>query len=72
MEAHHWIFGGGLERSRISGCVSKVPPTLLLDEFKHIFLEFVAQNGWSFEGDIAMIVDGHYINPDGTRGAYAG
>ncbi|MEA4987704.1 MAG: hypothetical protein VB095_06565 [Anaerovorax sp.] len=51
------------------GCV-EVPAELSEDEFMDKFIEFIEVNGWSFGGGINTIIDGFYINPDGTRGKY--
>lgn len=51
----------------INGCV-EVPPELSIDEFTSAFIQFVEANGWYFGGGLREIVDGFYINADGTRG----
>ncbi|WP_206459223.1 50S ribosome-binding protein YggL [Anaerovorax sp. IOR16] len=51
------------------GCV-EVPAELSEDEFMDKFIEFIEVNGWSFGGGINTIIDGFYINPDGTKGKY--
>lgn len=52
----------------INGCI-EVSPEISLDEFEKIFIDFVESNKWSFGGSLKEIVDGYYINPDGTRTA---
>ena len=52
IEENGWSFGGGLEKEKISGCISETSPNMTRDEFEKIFLGFVEQNGWSFEGSI--------------------
>ena len=49
------------------GCV-EVPMELSEDQFLDRFLMFIEENGWSFGGGVRTIVDGYYINGDGTRG----
>ncbi len=51
------------------GCV-EVPTELSEDEFWDKFIGFIEENGWSFGGGINTIIDGFYINPDGTKGKY--
>ena len=54
IEENGWLFGGGLQREKIFGCISQTSPNMTLDEFRYIFLKFVQQNGWSFKGDISI------------------
>ena len=42
----------------INGCV-EVPPEMTMDEFC---------DGWYFGGGFNEIIDGYYVNPDGTKG----
>ena len=49
------------------GCV-EVPMELSEDQFLDRFLMFIEENGWSFGGGVRTIVDGYYINEDGTPG----
>ena len=49
------------------GCV-EVPMELSEDQFLDRFLMFIEENGWSFGGGVRTIVDGYYINGDGTPG----
>lgn len=49
------------------GCV-EVPMELSEDQFLDRFLTFIEENGWSFGGGVRTIVDGCYINEDGTPG----
>ena len=49
------------------GCV-EVPMELSEDQFLDRFLMFIEENGWSFGGGVQTIVDGCYINGDGTPG----
>ncbi len=51
----------------INGCV-EVPPEMTMDEFAHVFLEFIESKGWYFGGGFNEIIDGYYVNPDGTKG----
>ena len=47
------------------GCV-EVSMELSEDQFLDRFLLFIEENGWSFGGGVRTIVDGYYINGDGT------
>ena len=49
------------------GCV-EVPMELSEDQFLDRFLVFIEENGWSFGGGVRTIVDGCYINENGTPG----
>lgn len=49
------------------GCV-EVPMELSEDQFLDLFLAFIEANHWSFGGGVRTIVDGYYINEDGTPG----
>lgn len=49
------------------GCV-EVPMELSEDQFLDLFLTFIEENHWSFGGGVRTIVDGYYINEDGTPG----
>ena len=46
----------------------EVPPHLTEEEFWERFITFVEENNWSFGGGIRTIVDGFYLNGDGTKG----
>ena len=54
IEENGWLFGGGLDMEKISGCVSGTSPDMTVEEFEKIFLDFVECNGWSFEGSIKI------------------
>ena len=49
------------------GCV-EVPMELSEDQFLDLFLAFIEANHWSFGGGVRTIVDGYYLNADGTPG----
>ena len=53
----------------INGCI-EIPPEMTADEFAHSFIEFIELKGWVFGGSFREIVDGYYINSDGTRGKH--
>ena len=48
-------------------CV-EVPMELSENEFLDRLLMFMEENGWSFGGGVRTIVDGCYLNEDGTPG----
>ena len=51
----------------INGCI-EIPPEMTMDDFYDTFIELIESKGWYFGGGFREIVDGYYINPDGTRG----
>ena len=51
----------------INGCI-EIPPEMTMDEFCDAFIALIESKGWYFGGDFREIVDGYYMNPDGTRG----
>lgn len=51
----------------ISGCI-EIPPEMTMDEFWDAFLPLIESKGWTFGGGAREIIDGYYINSDGTRG----
>jgi len=53
----------------IQGCV-EVPMNISEDDFFNEFIGFIESNNWSFGGDINEIIDGFYINADGTKGKH--
>lgn len=59
----------GVHRKEIElqGCV-EVPMELSQDDFCCRFLAFVENNRWSFGGGMQTIVDGYYLNENGTPG----
>lgn len=50
----------------INGCIS-VPEDLSYDDFWYKFIDFIEANNWYFGGGITEIIDGFYINEDGTN-----
>ena len=53
----------------INGCI-EIPPEITMDEFTDVFIEMIESKGWYFGGGFREIVDGYYMNPDGTRGKF--
>ena len=53
----------------INGCI-EIPPEMTMDEFTDVFIEMIESKGWYFGGGFREIVDGYYMNPDGTRGKF--
>lgn len=51
----------------IDGCV-EIPNEMTIDEFTCTFLEFIESKGWYFGGGFKEIIDGYYVNPDGSKG----
>lgn len=41
-----------------------------MDEVIDKFIEFVESNGWYFGGGFRTIINGHYINDDGSLGKH--
>ena len=50
----------------IQSCV-EIPESLTFNEFYDKFIVFIEANKWLFGGGMNEIVDGFYINPDGTK-----
>lgn len=53
----------------IQGCV-EVPLELSEEDFWNALIGFIESNHWSFGGGISEIIDGSYINADGTKGKH--
>lgn len=51
----------------INGCI-EIPPEMTMDAFTDAFLELIESKGWFFGGGFNEIIDGYYVNPDGSRG----
>ena len=51
----------------INGCV-EIPPEMTMDAFWDTFIAFIESRGWYFGGGIREIIDGYYVNPDGSKG----
>lgn len=51
----------------IQGCI-EVSPEIDINHFTDEFIKWVESKGWYFGGGFNEIVDGCYINPDGTKG----
>ncbi len=54
----------------ILGSISSVPEDMTYDEFWNIFIEFVESKDWSDGGGINEIIDGYYMNSDGSKGRH--
>ena len=50
----------------INGCV-EIPGEVTQEEFVDAFIDWVESKGWYFGGGFREILDGYYINPDGTK-----
>ena len=53
----------------IGGCF-EIPLEMTMDEFIDTFIELIESKGWYFGGGFKEIIDGYYINPDGTKGKH--
>ena len=51
----------------IDGCV-EIQNEMTIDEFTCAFIEFIESKGWYFGGGFKEIIDGYYVNPDGSKG----
>lgn len=51
----------------VVGCI-EIPSEMSYDEFLDAFIELMESKGWYFGGGFNEIIDGYYINPDGSRG----
>ncbi len=58
-----------IKEIEIQGCVT-VSEEVSEDDFFDKFIGFIEENGWSFGGGFRTIIDGYYINADGTKGKY--
>ena len=56
-----------IKEIEIQGCVT-VPEEVSMDEFIDEFIAFIEKNEWSFGGGYRTIIDGYYMNADGTKG----
>ncbi len=54
----------------IIGTVAYVPDNMSSDEFLDIIIQFAESKNWGFTGEINEIIDGYYINKDGTKGKH--
>lgn len=55
IEENGWSFGGGLEKEKMSGCVSPILPDITFYKFLTIFHNFITSNKWIFNGEICVI-----------------
>ena len=51
----------------IQGCIT-IPKDVSMDEVIDKFIAFIETNEWSFGGGYRTIIDGYYMNADGTKG----
>ena len=51
----------------IQGCIT-IPKDVSMDEVIDKFIAFIEKNEWSFGGGHRTIIDGYYMNADGTKG----
>ena len=51
----------------IQGCIT-IPKDVSMDEVIDKFIAFIEKNEWSFGGGYKTIIDGYYMNADGTKG----
>lgn len=64
------ILGGASDdkRNRNSRLCYRSHEKVSMDEFIDEFIAFIEKNEWSFGGGYKTIIDGYYMNGDGTRG----
>ena len=53
----------------LHGCV-QIQPDMTEEDFWDAFIPFLEERGWYFGGGLSTIVDGYYLNEDGTRGPH--
>ena len=58
-----------IKEIEIHGCVT-VREEVSMDDFVDKFIAFIEENRWCFGGGYRTIIDGYYINADGTKGEY--
>lgn len=51
----------------IQGCIT-IPKDVSMDEVIDKFIASIEKNEWSFGGGYRTIIDGYYMNADGTKG----
>ena len=51
----------------IQGCIT-IPKDVSMDEVIDKFIALIEKNEWSFGGGYRTIIDGYYMNADGTKG----
>ena len=51
----------------IQGCIT-IPKDVSMDEVIDKFIAFIEKNEWRFGGGYRTIIDGYYMNADGTKG----
>ena len=51
----------------IQGCIT-ILKDVSMDEVIDKFIAFIEKNEWSFGGGYRTIIDGYYMNADGTKG----
>ena len=51
----------------IQGCIT-IPKDVSMDQVIDKFIAFIEKNEWSFGGGYRTIIDGYYMNADGTKG----
>ena len=56
-----------LKEIEIQGCIT-IPKDVSMDEVIDKFIAFIEKNEWSFGGGYRTIIDGYYMNADGTKG----
>ena len=51
----------------IQGCIT-IPKDVSMDEVIDKFIAFIEKKEWRFGGGYRTIIDGYYMNADGTKG----
>lgn len=75
VESRAWYFGGGVGKMEMADSIS-INICISMDYFvdtKEVynsFTDFLEKNKWSYQGTFKKIMDGYYINEDGSKGKY--
>lgn len=75
IESHHWYFGGGMEyfgdenRYFVQGCIFANHCPSKAEVVSHM-AEFAKAHSFSLDFQFNEIIDGYYINDDGSQGKH--
>lgn len=75
VESNNWLLGGGIHYNdskkafEVSiGVIVEEEQTY--DSFYEKYNGFMSSSYWKYDGEIKEVIDGYYINRDGTRGKH--